>query len=114
MKYEEIVSYCMKKAGAWEDYPFGPEPLVLKVSTKMFALLGGTVDTPHLSLKCKPETADLLRQQFASVKPGYHLNKAHWNTVVVDGTVPREDLVWMIDHSYDLVVKSLPKAKRPV
>ncbi|HZG83673.1 MmcQ/YjbR family DNA-binding protein [Paenibacillus sp.] len=111
MNRESIVSYCMDKRGAREDYPFGPEPLVMKVGAKMFALVSGS-DPVHISLKCDPDTAIMLRQEFEAVKPGYHLNKAHWNTVVVDGSVPEKDLCWMIDHSYALVLKSMPKRER--
>ncbi|WP_233531847.1 MmcQ/YjbR family DNA-binding protein [Paenibacillus alkalitolerans] len=112
MKQEDIVQYCLSKRGAWADHPFGPEPLVIKVASKMFAIIAGNNDVTHISLKCDPETAYLLRQEFSSVKPGYHLNKMHWNTVTAEDTIPNEQLLWMIDHSYDLVARSLPKSKR--
>ncbi|WP_309121042.1 MmcQ/YjbR family DNA-binding protein [Paenibacillus sp.] len=111
MDRETVTKWCADKPGAWEDYPFGPEPLVMKVASKMFALIGGG-EPVHLSLKCDPETALMLRHEFDAVKPGYHLNKTHWNTVVLDGTVPEKDVRWMIDHSYALVAKSLPKRER--
>jgi len=111
LRKETVVAWCLEQAGAWEDFPFGPEPLVMKVGAKMFALIGGA-DPVHLSLKCDPETALMLRQEFEAVKPGYHLNKSHWNTVTLDGYVPEKDVRWMIEHSYALVVKSLPKRER--
>lgn len=111
MNYSGLAAYCLSKHGAREDYPFGPEPLVMKIGPKMFALLSAG-DEPSISLKCDPETAYLLRQQYAAVKPGYHLNKQHWNTVVIDGTVPDEELRGMIDDSYALVARSLTKAEK--
>jgi len=111
MNRDSIVSYCLDKPGAREDYPFGPEPLVVKAGSKMFALVSGN-EPVRISLKCDPDTAIMLRQEFEAVKPGYHLNKMHWNTVVVDGSVPEQDVRWMIDHSYALVLKSMPKRER--
>ena len=108
---EEIVRYCLAKQGAREDYPFGPDPLVVKVGSKMFALLSAPGQPVHISLKCEPEIAYLLRQQYPAVKPGYHMNKQHWNTVACDGSVPDEELRWMIDQSYALVARSLKKAE---
>ncbi|WP_442604548.1 MmcQ/YjbR family DNA-binding protein [Paenibacillus sp. KN14-4R] len=84
----------------------------MKVGGKMFAILAEREGGVHISLKCEPEMADLLRMQYASVTPGYHLNKRHWNTVKADGDVPEEELKSMIDHSYRLVVKGLTKAER--
>lgn len=109
---EELASYCMSHRGATEDYPFGPEPLVIKVEGKMFALIGVNGSVANISLKCEPHMAELLRMEHEAVKPGYHLNKKHWNTVTMDGTVPKAELESMIDHSYELVVKSLTKAQR--
>lgn len=112
ISYASIVSYCLSKKGAREDYPFGPDPLVFKVGSKMFALVFESGGYPHLSLKCDPVLAEILRQQYDAVKPGYHLNKRHWNTVIVDGSIPEEELLEMIDHSYELVYKSLKKSER--
>jgi len=111
---EWLTDYCLSKKGASPDYPFGPEPLVCKVGGKMFALISvdGKNDQVYISLKCDPVIAVNLREQHASVQPGYHLNKKHWNTVVVDGSLSSEDLRQMIDHSYDLVFRSLTKAAR--
>jgi predicted DNA-binding protein (MmcQ/YjbR family) len=108
-----LQAYCLAKPGVTEDFPFGPEVSVFKVAGKMFAL--SVLDTKPLdvSLKCNPDDAQALRQQYpAAVRPGYHLNKRHWNTVVIDGTIPRGELEAMIDDSYDLVVASLPRAVR--
>ncbi|MDQ6418838.1 MmcQ/YjbR family DNA-binding protein [Paenibacillus sp. LHD-117] len=108
----ELAEYCKGLKGASEDYPFGPEPLVMKVGGKMFALLGANGDVANISLKCEPHMAELLRMQHAAVNPGYHLNKKHWNTVTIDGSIPDEEIREMIDHSYELVVRSLTKAQR--
>ncbi|GAB6929046.1 MmcQ/YjbR family DNA-binding protein [Paenibacillus sp. JCM 10914] len=108
-----LIAYCLSKKAATEDYPFGPEPLVMKVANKMFALLViANGEVSHISLKCDPLIAENLREQHDAVQPGYHLNKKHWNTVTIDGSLTESDLHDMIDHSYDLVVKSLPKAKQ--
>lgn len=108
----ELARHCLTYAGAREDYPFGPEPLVVKVGGKMFALIGENDGIANISLKCDPHMAELLRMEHEAVKPGYHLNKKHWNTVTADGTVPDTELQWMIGHSYELVVKGLTKAQR--
>ena len=105
---EAITEYCLFKPGAKKDYPFGPEPLVVKISGKMFALISGN----SLSLKCDPVIAENLREQYEAITPGYHLSKKHWNSILIDGSIPEEELQAMIDHSYKLVVKGLPKAER--
>ncbi|WP_274655008.1 MmcQ/YjbR family DNA-binding protein [Paenibacillus humicola] len=105
---EMLAEYCLSKPGAKEDHPFGSEPLVAKVGGKIFALITGS----SLSLKCDPVIAENLREQYAAVTPGYHLNKKHWNTVRVDGSIPEHELTDMIDHSYELVLKRIPKSER--
>jgi predicted DNA-binding protein (MmcQ/YjbR family) len=105
---EALTEYCLFKPGAAKDYPFGPEPLVVKISGKMFALISGST----LSLKCDPAIAENLREQYEAITPGYHLSKKHWNSILIDGSIPEEELQDMIDHSYKLVVKGLPKAER--
>lgn len=112
MDKESVKSYCKEKAAVTEEFPFGPEAIVMKVGGKMFALLADGGASWSISLKCDPDTALMLRQEFEAVAPGYHLNKTHWNTVTVDGSVPEKDLLWMIDHSYTLVAKSLTKKAR--
>ncbi|RCX16424.1 putative DNA-binding protein (MmcQ/YjbR family) [Fontibacillus phaseoli] len=113
--YKKLVSYCLSKKGAVEEYPFGPDPLVMKVGGKMFALItvpGKQDATVSISLKCDPVIAANLREQHECVLPGYHLNKTHWNTVVADGSLPMADMQAMIDHSYELVLGSLTRAAR--
>jgi predicted DNA-binding protein (MmcQ/YjbR family) len=105
-----VKEYCLSKPGATEDFPFGPDVLVIKVGSKMFALVSGRENRINLSLKCDPFVAEDLRQRYPAVTAGYHLNKKHWNTVVIDGSVPDNELAWMIDHSYELVIKSLSQA----
>jgi len=103
-----IQDYCLTKNGAYEDRPFGPEPAVIKVGSKLFAIINNN----SISLKCEPFTVDHLRQLYPAVKPGYHLNKEHWNTVTLNGTVPDDELRWMVDHSYELIFWGLNKAER--
>lgn len=116
MTYESARDYFLSKPEAWLDYPFGPDTCVPKVRKKMFATLGEELDNDkplaRINLKCEPSEALLLRDVFKSVIPGYHMNKTHWNTVLLDGSVPRGELERMIDNSYALVTKSLPKAER--
>lgn len=112
--YKQLREYCLSKKGAVEEYPFGPDPAVMKVGGKMFALLPvpGDSSTVSISLKCDPVIAENLREQHACITAGYHLNKKHWNTVIVNGSLPLDDLRAMIDHSYELVLKGLSKAAR--
>lgn len=108
----ELAAYCLTKKGAWEDYPFGPDLLVMKVGSKLFAILSEEAGGARIALKCDPELAELLRLQYEAVRPGYHLNKRHWNTVVLDGTIPDDELCGMIDHSYMLVSSKLTRAEK--
>lgn len=114
MDRDDLKNYCVAKQGTTAEFPFGPDVLVMKVGGKMFALIPvGEADPTSISLKCDPTLAEMQRQTYpGTVKPGYHLNKRHWNTVMVDGTIPDDELLEMIDHSYELIVQSLPKAKR--
>lgn len=112
MDSKPFYKYCLTKEGAIEDYPFGPDVIVMKVSGKIFALLARREEKVNLSLKCDPNYAELLRQQYVSIIPGYHLNKRHWNTLLLDGTIPEKEVRKLIDHSYELVVKSLTRAER--
>jgi len=113
MTFDSLRSYLLSKPGAREDFPFDTITLVAKVSDKMFALVGINDDPLRLNLKCDPFKAELLREQFPSILPGYHMNKRHWNTVVLDGSIADDVIRAMIDASYALVVKGLPIAKRP-
>ncbi len=113
MDLNRLRAYLMSRPGAVEDFPFDAVTLVAKVGGKMFALVG-TGEVPlRLNLKCEPEKALVLRQYYAAVLPGYHMNKRHWNTVVLDGSIPDDEVLSMIDESYALVVAGLPRAKRP-
>ncbi len=112
MNSDELRAYCMQKPGANDGFPFGDDVLVVKVMSKIFAILSEMDGVPKIALKCDPMLAMQLREEFEAVQPGYHLNKRHWNTVRVDGTIPVERLREMIDHSYDLVSKSLKRSER--
>lgn len=112
MNLAELRAVCSAKPGVSEDYPFGPDTLVFKVMGKLFALCGVDDDPLAVNLKCEPELAELLRQKYDAVTPGYHMNKRHWNTVILDGSVPEAEVLALIDLSYTLVVKGLKKAER--
>ncbi len=104
--------YFLSRPEAWLDFPFGDDVYVFKVRNKMFGTLGWEKELARINLKCDPEQALMLRDVFDAVLPGYHMNKAHWNTVLLDGSIPAGEIERMIDHSYALVVKKLPKAER--
>ena len=112
MTYEELKNYCISKKGAFEDYPFGDTPLVIKIASKMFSLISHKENKLYISLKCDPFLADNLRSQYPSIPPGYHLNKIHWNKVFLDGSVPENEICWMINHSYEMVLKTLTKSQK--
>jgi predicted DNA-binding protein (MmcQ/YjbR family) len=104
--------YCLRKRGATEGTPFGETVLVFKVAGKIFALAALDGIPATVNLKCDPDLALALRDRYEQVQPGYHMNKKHWNTVEIDSGVPEGELREMIEHSYDLVVRTLPKAQR--
>ena len=110
LSHTDLRTACLNKTGAIEEFPFGPDVRVFKVMGKMFALM--PVAESSISLKCNPVLAQMQRDTYPAVKPGYHLNKRHWNTVTVDGTISASEIREMIDHSYDLIVKKLTKADR--
>jgi len=110
MDLTQFREYCLSKPGATEGTPFGPDVLVFKVGGKMFALAALNEVPTTVNLKCDPDLALDLRDRYEQVRPGYHMNKKHWNTVEIEGSVPDTELRKMIDHSYDLVVESLPKS----
>jgi predicted DNA-binding protein (MmcQ/YjbR family) len=112
MELEAVRAYLLNKPGAVEDMPFGPDTLVIKVADKMFALIAFQEQPLRISLKCDPTHAELLRSTYAAVQPGYYLNKRHWNTITLDGSIPEDVFLMMIDESYQLVVKGLSKAIR--
>lgn len=106
-------AYLLSKPESWEDYPFGPETAVIKILNKMFATYSFNADNRwHMNLKCDPNEALALRDVFEAVIPGYHMNKKHWNTVILDGSIPQGEIERMIDRSYGLVVKGLTRAER--
>lgn len=112
MKLDELRAYCLSKPGADESYPFGPGALVMKVGGKLFAIIADEEDPLTVSLKCEPDIAVMLRKHYPAVGPGYHLNKRHWNTVTLDGTIPKKEIREWIDDSYDLVLEGLPRKTR--
>ena len=98
-----VERYCLAKDGAGVDYPFGPQAAVFKVGGKMFALASPPKNPDRINLKCVPMLAVQLREQYPAVLPGYHMNKTHWNTVLLDGSLDDREVKKMIDLSYDLV-----------
>nr|WP_321453679.1 MmcQ/YjbR family DNA-binding protein [uncultured Carboxylicivirga sp.] len=108
MNIEEFREYCLKKKAVTEDFPFNETTLVFKVAGKMFALTDLEGDF-YLNLKCDPELAIELREQYDCVMPGYHMSKKHWNTILINGLVKDELIYQWIDHSYDLIVNGLTK-----
>lgn len=102
MDIESLRDYCLKKKGVTESFPFGEDTLVFKAGEKIFALANLDGDL-SINLKCDPAYALELREHHASVTPGYHMNKKHWNTVILDGTVPDKEIFSWIDHSFELI-----------
>ena len=113
MNIEALREYCLKKKDVEETFPFGPDTLVYKVRGKIFLLTGLDEEPLGFNVKCDPELAIELREKFFCVQPGYHMNKKHWNTIIVDGSVSSKQLKEWIDHSYELVAENSIKKKRP-
>jgi predicted DNA-binding protein (MmcQ/YjbR family) len=112
MNLETYYEYCLSKKGVTEHFPFDEDTLVFKVGGKMFALsslLQWEKGAPSMNLKCDPERAQELRAEYDAIQPGFHMSKIHWNTIAVNQDVPNALLKELIDHSYDLVFKSLTK-----
>jgi predicted DNA-binding protein (MmcQ/YjbR family) len=108
---ESYRSYCLAKKGVTEEFPFGEDVLVYKVMGKMFALTNLS-DFASINLKVEPEAGEELREKYPSVEPGYHMNKKHWITVLIDGSIP-DKLIWeWTDNSYQLVVSGLTKSQK--
>jgi predicted DNA-binding protein (MmcQ/YjbR family) len=115
MNVEELREYCLSKRAVTESTPFDDVTLVFKVADKMFALLPLDTNELTINLKCDPERAVALREEYPeTVLPGYHMNKSHWNTVMIDGKLTREQSLELIDHSYDLIVESLNRKQREI
>lgn len=120
MDFNACRDHCLMQLQSEEDFPFGPDIYVYKVVGKIFAILsenlvpGTPAKVASLNLKCDPTEALMLRQIFPAITPGYHMNKQHWNTLLLDNSVPDNEIKRQIEQSYALVVKSLPKAKRPL
>ena len=113
MNIEGFRKYCLSKKGVTEEFPFDNNTLVFKVMGKMFALTD-IESFEGINLKCEPELAAQLREEYAAVQPGFHMNRTHWNTVVMDGTISDKLLRLWIDGSYDLVAASLPKKDQQI
>jgi predicted DNA-binding protein (MmcQ/YjbR family) len=109
MNIEELRTYCLAKSHAEETLPFGPDTLVYKVGNKMFAAIGLNDEETRINLKCDPDKAEELRDQYPDIIPGYHMSKKHWNTVYCEREVEDEMICGLIDHSYELVFGSLSK-----
>ena len=106
LSHKEVESWVMEMPNAWLDYPFGEGVAVYKIGEepgKMFALIAEDSKPLRLSLKCDPQLAEKLREEYESIQPGYHLNKKHWNTILLTGQVPDEEIKSLIRHSYELV-----------
>jgi predicted DNA-binding protein (MmcQ/YjbR family) len=112
MDADELRAWCLRQPGAIEDFPFGPEPSVFKVAGKMFALSALDRAPLEVSVKCEPELAAQLRLTYPAIRPGYHLNKRHWNTITLDGGLADQLVRDLVEDSYDLVVSALPKRVR--
>lgn len=112
MNIESLREYCLSKRNVEETQPFGPDVLVYKVCGKVFLLCPLDTEEFQFNVKCDPDLAVELREKFACVLPGYHMNKKHWNTIIADGSVPSNQLKEWIDNSYNLIVQSLSKKVR--
>jgi predicted DNA-binding protein (MmcQ/YjbR family) len=112
MDATELRRWCLAQPGAFEDFPFGPEHSVFKVAGKMFALSALARAPLEVSVKCEPELAVQLRDSYDAIRPGYHLNKRHWNTITLDDSLPDQLVRDFVEDSYDLVVSALPKRTR--
>ena len=112
MNIEEFRTYCLSKKYVTECFPFDETTLVFKVADKMFALCGLDRHPTQVNLKCDPEKAIQLREDYEDVIEGFHMSKKHWNTITIEGSISKELIVELINHSYDLVVKGMTKKKQ--
>jgi len=109
MDLPDVIAHCLSLPGTEETTPFGPEALVYKVAGKMFAVTVPEDFPARINLKCDPSRAIELRDEHKAIKPGWHMNKKHWNTVVLDGSLPPKLVRELVEHSYQLVVAALSK-----
>ncbi len=112
MDVESLRTYCLSKKGTTEDLPFGEDTLVFRVMGKIYALIGLKSERQRVNLKCDPDRALQLRDQYPEIVPGYHMNKKHWNTVYLEGDLGNSLIRDMVDHSYELVARGLKKSDR--
>jgi len=112
MNYKSAEKYLLSKPASRKYFPFGPDVAVFKVKNKMYATLSMNKNTANMNLKCDPYRAAALRDVYDAVIPGYHMNKLHWNTVILDASIAQNEIEKMIDHSYALVVNGLKKAEK--
>ena len=112
MNVETLREYCLSKKAITEDFPFGESTLVFRVKNKIFLLVSLDASPLQFNAKCEPDKAIELREQYDAIQPGYHMNKKHWNTVTLDGSISTVLIKEMINDSYDLIVQSLPKKLR--
>ena len=112
MNLEELCTYCLQKKGTSIDFPFDDVTMVIKVGDKMFILIAINNDPLRINLKCDPFIAEGLRERYDAVAPGYHMNKKHWNTVIMNNTIPDDIIKEMIDDSYELVFSKLTKQNK--
>jgi predicted DNA-binding protein (MmcQ/YjbR family) len=112
MDAASLREWCLARPGVTEEMPFGPVTTVFKVEGKLFALSALDSEPLQISLKCDPDLAEALRRDYEAVRPGYHLNKRHWNTIVCDGSLSDQMVLDMLEDSYDLVVSAMPRKTR--
>jgi predicted DNA-binding protein (MmcQ/YjbR family) len=112
LSLEEFKNYCISKKGVTEYFPFDDETLVFKVGSKIFALTNINKPLLEVNLKCEPFMSEDLRRDFHAIKPGYHMNKKHWNTIILDGSIPDEKILFLVDLSFELVYNGLKKSEK--
>ena len=109
MDIETLKDYALTKPSTTHDFPFDNETMVVRVKNKIFVLIPTKASPAQANFKCDPNLAEILRQTYKAVTPGYHMNKRHWNTVIFDDSIPDDEILEMVDHAYEQVVKGLPK-----
>src|SRR4029079_2884008 len=112
MDVETLKNYALSKPATTFDFPFDEETMTLRVKNKIFVLVPTKASPAQANFKCDPNLAEILRQTYSAITPGYHQNKRHWNTVIFDASISDDDILEMVDHAYDQVVKGLPKKDR--